>query len=149
MPDKNIFRSKVKTQLMKIRNEELAALEKQTKSLWKSIYSRDFLRLNNPKELEYLMSGHATELVQKIMIRYPHNDLHSAHIYGVQAADRTSNRYCWVYVYYNSKLWKVWSLVEAFDLVSKLRQHAELEDKEEKLAQKIDIQAKVLTASKN
>lgn len=133
---------------MNIKDPELDNLEKRLRVLNRSLLSENHMRLDE-SEANYLMKGHATELIEKVWLPNTHHNSSYAKIYGVQAKDNTNGRYLWIYLYYRGSLYKCYDLKRAFDLIDRLREVNQLETKEIKVNKKIVAKQKLLQMSSN
>jgi hypothetical protein len=116
-------------------NKELIALNRKITGAWKSLsYGSLWVQ---EKEVEYLMSGRSTELIERIKFYSKPVD-----IYGAVAANRDNGRYVWIYVYFDHHLWKCHNLNAAFDLAKKISAFIDGEHELKKMKCKLEVQVR-------
>ena len=110
-------------------NENIIAFENEINSSWTNIISKNSIVLSGSKEVEYLMGGRATELIEKVRVCYGSSCFAVAEIYGILAADQTNGKYLWVYLVFKNHFWKCKSLRNAYEIIGEVEEHHKLEEK--------------------
>jgi hypothetical protein len=124
-------------------------LERKTRGLWRSISSNKCLWISGEQEAKYLLSGHATELIQSTWLTCVYERDASSKIYGIVAADKSNGRYVWVYLYYRHHIWKCNTIRQALEIEDKIKKHNELEMKKCRLSRRLEANKKLITVCNN
>ncbi|MEZ4723009.1 MAG: hypothetical protein R2813_14130 [Flavobacteriales bacterium] len=123
---------------------KIKSFQRRLTGLWTSLTSRNCMWVSGDKEVNYLLGGHATELIEKIWLGHSYYEYRNAEIYGIVAADRHRGRYVWVYLYYGHHLWKCHDVKQAFDLANKIKAYNFEKGKLRKLDNRMDRNRKLL-----
>lgn len=115
-------------------NESHKIIRRKVTGMRQSLYSNS-IWISGEREANYLMSGHATELLDTISLSF--SDSEKARVYGVVAADRSKGRYVWIYLFCFHHLWHCHSISDAYKIVEKIKAYRELQMKENKLFNKM------------
>lgn len=134
---------------MGFKNHELETLQRKVIGSWRSITSNNCLWVSNDREAEYLISGHATELIEKIWLPCVYDNETYLKIYGVVAADRSEGRYVWIYVHYRHHIWKAHSIRHAYEIENKIKHHNKLEQKKYRMQRRLESRQKLIPICKN
>ncbi|MGL2965865.1 hypothetical protein [Flavobacterium sp. XGLA_31] len=133
---------------MKIKDPELDKLEREARAITRYLDSSNCLACSE-NEATYLMSGHATELIDKVVIHATFPENKCVKIYGVVAKERVNGRYCWVYAHYDYRLWKCHSIPYAYEIAQKVRERVKIEQKIHRLNRRLASNHKLPAISNN
>jgi len=133
---------------MKINNPEIQEIEKELRILSRRLDAGNCISCSE-NEVNNLMSGHATDLIDTVYIFTQSEGKNYVRIYGVVAQERKTRRYVWVYVYHYYRLWKCHRIEDAYEIVQKVKDKVRLEEKISKLTRVINNKQNRLQISSN
>lgn len=115
---------------------DLPALEKKYNKARQDVLVCNCLYTYNDFEIDYLLSGHATEIIDTVLVRpRPKGmkweewmELKQGAIYGVVAKEQDKNRYVWHYFRYQGLLIRCNGLEDAYKKAAQVKIWNELDD---------------------
>lgn len=114
---------------MSSKSEILKSLERKVIGSKRSSTFSNAFWVSGETEVNYLMGGYATELIDVVYLPRVYERDADAKIYGVVGKNQNRGRYLWIYLYHSHNLWRFHSLKDSYKLIEKLKQHYELEKK--------------------
>lgn len=131
------------------KKELLKSLERKITGTLNSRLFNSAIRFSGKNEIEYLLKGHATELIESMPLPQYYDKGKRAFIYGVIAAEREYRRYVWIYFVYDNHFWKCRDIKHSFEIIERLKGYNELVKDSCNLSDKIFAENKKLEICNN
>lgn len=116
--------------------EEFTTARRKANGLRSSIFS-GAIWVSGDSEANYLVGGHATELLDKVCFNYSTGK--SAIVYGIEAAQKDRGRYVWIYLYFHNHIWKCHDIPKAYKIIERLKDYDNARKLESKLLDKLTL----------